>query len=165
MGSWTVSLVVFSTLCLGYSFPKGSRIPEKSTFKPVINGISLSKKQVKSKSVFSHHDLSDLAFPLPLHPPHFFFLYTNSSLLGPPRFFSFASPCSRTLQSSFILHINPTLPLYLRTSLFNLWRNHFPIDHVHYFCSIWFCPFSILHSLSYFSVWPLGLLCIYLTKL
>ena len=141
-------------------------MPEKSIFKPVINSISLSKKQVKSKSVFSYHDFSDLAFPLLIHPSHFIFLYTHCSLLGPPVFFSSASPCSGTLQSSFIFHINPTLPLTSgHNSQFNLIRNHFPIDQAYYFQSLWFCPFSILHSLSCFSTWPLGLLCIPLTKL
>lgn len=71
-------------------------------------------------------------------PSHLsFFLYTYPSLPGCPKFFSFVSPFTGTLLSSFILNINSILSLTSgHDSSLKLFRNRFPIDHAHCFHSV-----------------------------
>lgn len=124
--------VVFPTICLVCSFPQSSQLSEWSIFK---NRFLLKHFLVQVTGEIQSYYYFFFWFSFPSHLS--FFLYTYPSLPGRPKFFSFVSPFTGTLLSSFILNINSILSLTSgHDSSLKLFRNRFPIDHAHCFHSV-----------------------------
>lgn len=88
-----------------------------------------------------------------LTSPQFLFLSTHPSLLGLPRFLSFASICSGPLLRSYILHSNPTVSLPQDVTQ-TLTYSGIAFQWTRL---IILTQYSFLCSLSHFSIWALGL--------
>ena len=142
MDSWTVSLVIFPTLCLGHS-QKACNYQIIYCFKHRLLIVFFCPRN-RWNPILLFSIMTSLSQLYLISPRNLFLfsLHAHTLLFGPPSFFYFTSPCSVTQQSSFIFHINPALSLASgHDSNFNLFRNHFPIDQTHYF-----------HSIQYFSL-------------